>query len=84
MYHFGENPLTFTSYQYWLAAGRKLENLWNLPISIPKPDLYNIDTNTKFGENPLINLSSGKEKSGVSQIDSSVCQKLAIPNHVGV
>ena len=26
---------------------------WNLPISNPKPDRYNINAYTKFGENPL-------------------------------
>ena len=26
----------------------------NLPISNPKPDLYNINAHTKFGENPLM------------------------------
>ena len=29
--------------------------IWqNLPISDPKPDLYNINAHTKFGENPLM------------------------------
>ena len=29
--------------------------IWqNLPISNPKPDLYNINAHTKFGENPLM------------------------------
>ena len=29
--------------------------IWrNLPISNPKQDLYNINTHTKFGENPLM------------------------------
>ena len=28
--------------------------IWqNLPISNPKPDIYNINKHTKFGENPL-------------------------------
>ena len=27
---------------------------WNLPISIPKPDVHNINALTKFGENPLM------------------------------
>ena len=27
---------------------------WNLPISTPKPDLHNINAQTKFGENPLM------------------------------
>ena len=27
---------------------------WNLAISIPKPDLHNINAHTKFGENPLM------------------------------
>ena len=26
----------------------------NLPISNPKPDIYNINAHTKFGENPLM------------------------------
>ena len=30
-----------------------VKNGWNLPISNPKPDLYNISAHTKFGENPL-------------------------------
>ena len=29
--------------------------IWqNLPINNPKPDLYNINVQTKFGENPLM------------------------------
>ena len=29
--------------------------IWrNLPIGNPKPDLYNINAHTKFGENPLL------------------------------
>ena len=39
--------------------------IWrNLPISNPKPDLYNINAHTKFGENPwcLLKLSSRNEK----------------------
>ena len=29
------------------------QNGQNLPISNPKPDLYNINAHTKFGENPF-------------------------------
>ena len=35
-------------------ADNYVRNWKNLPISNPKPDLYNINTHTKFGENPLI------------------------------
>ena len=35
--------------------GRVSGKIWrNLPISNPKPDLYNINAHTKFGENPLM------------------------------
>ena len=30
-----------------------VKNLRNLPINNPKPDLYNINAHTEFGENPL-------------------------------
>ena len=30
-----------------------VKNWQNLPINNPKPDLYNINAHTKFGENPL-------------------------------
>ena len=30
------------------------KNWRNMPISNPKPDLYNINAHTKFGENPLM------------------------------
>ena len=30
-----------------------VKNWWNLLISNPKPDLYNISVHTKFSENPL-------------------------------
>ena len=35
-------------------ADNAVKNLQNLPISKPKPDLPNINSHTKFGENPLI------------------------------
>ena len=34
-------------------ADNSVKNWWNLPINNPKPDLHNINTHTKFGENPL-------------------------------
>ena len=34
-------------------ADNSVEIWWNLPISNPKPDLHNINAQTKFGENPL-------------------------------
>ena len=34
-------------------AGNSVKNWRNMPISNPKPDLYNINAHTKFGENPL-------------------------------
>ena len=35
-------------------ADNSVKNWRNLPISNPKPDLYNINAHTKFGENPLM------------------------------
>ena len=35
-------------------ADYSVKNWRNLPISNPKPDLYNINAQTKFGENPLM------------------------------
>ena len=35
-------------------ADNSVKTWWNLPISIPKPDLHNINAHTKFGENPLM------------------------------
>ena len=37
-----------------LWADNSVKSWWNLPISNPKPDLYNIDAHTKFGENSLL------------------------------
>ena len=37
-----------------LRADNSTKHWQNLPISNPKPDLYNINACTKFGENPLI------------------------------
>ena len=34
-------------------ADNSVKILRNLPISNPKPDIYNINAHTKFGENPL-------------------------------
>ena len=34
-------------------ADNSVKNWRNLPISNPKPDLYNINANTMFGETPL-------------------------------
>ena len=34
-------------------ADNTVINWHNLPMSNPKADLYNINTHTKFGENPL-------------------------------
>ena len=49
--------------------------IWqNLSISNPKPDLYNINAHTKFGENPLTftQFFIRKRKLGVSQADNSL------------
>ena len=35
-------------------ADNSVEVLWNLRISNSKPELYNINTHTKFCENPLM------------------------------
>ena len=35
-------------------ADNSVKNWWNLPINSLKPDLYNINAHTKFGENLLI------------------------------
>ena len=35
-------------------ADNSVKNRRNLPISNPKPDLHNINAQTKFGENPLL------------------------------
>ena len=35
-------------------ADNSIKNLRNLPISNPKPDLHNINANTKFSENPFM------------------------------
>ena len=35
-------------------ADNSVKNWRNLPTNNPKPDLYNINAHTKFGENPLI------------------------------
>ena len=38
-----------------LSRADNVIKIWrNSPISNPKPDLHNINTNTKFGENPLM------------------------------
>ena len=37
-----------------LRTDNSVRNWWNLSISNSKPDLYNINAQTKFGENPLI------------------------------
>ena len=34
-------------------ADNSVKIWWNLPISNFKPDIYNINAHTKFGENPL-------------------------------
>ena len=34
-------------------ADNSVKIWWNLPINNPKPDIYNINAYTKFGENPL-------------------------------
>ena len=36
-----------------LQADNSVKNWWNLPMSNPKEDLYNINAHIKFGENPL-------------------------------
>ena len=36
-----------------LWADNSVKNWQNLPMSNPKPDLYNINIHIKFGENPL-------------------------------
>ena len=36
-----------------LLADNSVKNWWNLPISMPKPDLHNINAQTKFCGNPL-------------------------------
>ena len=49
--------------------------IWrNLPISNPKPDLLNVNADSKFDENPLLftKLSSGNKNMGVSRADNSV------------
>ena len=46
-----------------------------MPISNPKPDLYNINAYTKFGESPLIFtqvISSGHDKSEMSWANNSI------------
>ena len=35
------------------CANNSIKIWQNLPISYPKPDLHNINAQTKFGENPL-------------------------------
>ena len=35
-------------------ADNSVKILRNLPFSNPKPDIYNINAQTKFGENPLM------------------------------
>ena len=35
-------------------ADNSVKIWWNLPISNPKPNLYNINAHTKFGENSLM------------------------------
>ena len=35
-------------------ADNSVQIWWNLPFSNPKPDIYNINAHTKFGENPLM------------------------------
>ena len=35
-------------------ADNSIKNWQNLPISNPKPDLHNINSHNKFGEDPLI------------------------------
>ena len=35
-------------------ADNSVKNSRNLPISYSKPDLYNINAHTKFGQNPLM------------------------------
>ena len=52
--NFGENPLRFTqSYcpetKLWTRRGQI--TVKNSPIGNPKPDIYNINAHTKFGEN---------------------------------
>ena len=46
----------------------------NLPISNSKPDLLNVNTDSKFVKIPcyLLKLSSGNENMGVSRADNSV------------
>ena len=36
---------------FWADNSVKIRS--NLPISNPKPDIHNINAQTKFGENPL-------------------------------
>ena len=44
-------------------ADNSVKNWRNLPISNPKPNLHNINAQTKFGENPLL-FTQGNEKNG--------------------
>ena len=71
-------------------AYNSVKNWQNLPISNPKPDLYNINPNTKFGENPLTFTSviirkwnfghiAGRQMSKIDKI----CL-LTIPNQISI
>ena len=59
---FGENSSIFTQVIVWIRKYgcvcrwqiTLIKNWRNLPISYPKPDLYNINAHPKFGEKPLI------------------------------
>ena len=68
-------------------ADNSVINLRNSPICNPKPDVYNINAHTKFGENPLIFtqviVRKGKKNGRGGQITRSKINKifpLAIPN----
>ena len=61
-----------------------VKNWLNLPITIPKADLYNINAQSKFGEIYcyLLKLSSGNKSLDVSRADNFIknWQNLPISN----
>ena len=52
-------------------ADNSVKNWQNLPISNPKPDLYNTYAHTKFSENPLIftQVITGKQNIDRQRLD---------------
>ena len=57
-------------------ADNSVKIWWNLPISNPKPDLFNVNAYNKFDENPLLYVFTQviirKRDMGMSQADNSV------------